>query len=388
MPKFVNPVDPNKITGLALVARLYRVTKPFFFDKASRLIAPTYLIAIVTLMYVSSQLTVDISHALKHHMNTLNGQPIFDSDGVFMAWLTRVVWSIWPNPHYLWLIDFLIMLAIIDPVQVFGNYLQSKLAVVWRQFLAMKYLRRQFTGKTALHVERDGHLDNSDQRITDNIREFTAISVSLFVAFGQGLISVLVWTPDLWHTSPLLTVSVYVWALLVSVVSAVIGKPLVDLNYGLNKREADLRFTLQESRREAEAIAKANGEEKAYAATTGRLSSVIEAQLAILRRNVFVQLFTTYANGIVPWMAPVLIAPLLVAGTAGDVVEAGLAVTSLFAALSLVVNQFTAITIYLALAERLDALQESQKKYATATVLTLADAHQSQRAEAYDELGY
>jgi putative ATP-binding cassette transporter len=174
----------------------------------------------------------------------------------------------------------------------------------------------------------------------------------------------LVWTPELWHLSHELTYLVYGWAVVVSVLSAIIGKPLVRLSYTYNEREADFRFTLQEARREAEAIAYAQAEEMTRQQASSRLGLVVDMQIAVMKRNIFVQAFTTYANGVVPWMAPVLLAPLFVLHGSGVIFEAQLGVTMLFGALAVVVNQFGSITSGLAVADRLDSLRQAQEDYA------------------------
>ena len=344
---------------------LLNVLKPFFVAKETRATALLYVAGIIALLFASGWINVRIAHATNYWYNSIQGQH-FKIEDWLLGWLAS-----WPHAfgftdRNCWLIILLLLLALITPVQAYGNRFQAWLAVEWRGFMANLSFDGYFSWLSWLRMESNPKVDAPDQRMTDNTRDFTSTSVVLAVAFISALINMIVYTPDLLHISVGLTVGVYVWAIFVSGMSIWIGKPMVGQNNRLNEMEAALRFHLQEVRREAEAIAFARGEQIAQAEARAKQKLAIDAQKDIILRNFLLQLFTTPVNGLVPWLAPIFLGGVIAYTNGvsfGTIMAAGLDVGWLYGALSVVVNQFPLISAYLAFVKRISALQETLKDY-------------------------
>jgi putative ATP-binding cassette transporter len=221
-------------------------------------------------------------------------------------------------------------------------------------------------------IEEEGAISFVDQRITDNIKDFCNQAVALLQQQVQGMVNIVLWTWDLWYLSERLTIAVWLWAIVDSIVSIWIGKPLLNLNSGMSDREADLRSTLQEARVNAKKIAHTQTEWKFFRRALANLKHLASTQGEIVKSTAYVQAFTTYANGVVPAMplVPLLMADAVVKHGPGAILEAGVGVPLLFSGLSVVVTQFSSIFSFLAQGERLYVLREEQKKHAEDAVPT------------------
>src|SRR5208283_16717 len=143
---------------------------------------------------------------------------------------------------------------------------------------------------------------------------FCGFSVTLFMSLVDSMVNIYLWSNVLWQISHSLTWTVVFWAVFGSVVVIIIGKALVHLSNTLSENEANLRFTLQEARREADAIALYHGEEVARQQASVKLKAVTDNIVSMAFRYCYLQLFTTPFNGMVPWLAPFFIAPLFASG--------------------------------------------------------------------------
>lgn len=357
--------------------QVYNITAPFF-TRGNGLRAAIYLVAIFLLTYASAKLNVDIKDAMQNQLDAIGGLPIAQPSSTIVRWILAVPVWLGLDPRAQWPLVFMALLFLVSPMQVVAFFLQCRMGLDWRSVLTGKGLKAMFAPMVAYLLERRGvAIDNTDQRLTDNIRDSTATLVALLVSLLQNLIAICVWTPELWHLSHALTFVVYGWTLLVSVVSALIGKRLIAQTKLLRRSEGDLRSTLQAARREATAIALTRCEDVVLKQAQKDYEAVYEAQLAVFKRIAWLQAFTTPTNGLVPEIAPVvlgvmgtlplvvaILGALVVSHDVGLIMAATMCVTSLFGPLSIVPNQFPAISACLADAARVDSLQEAQKEYA------------------------
>jgi len=353
MPKLVTRLRQHaaaiptkaKVSGLAW-KRLYNVGKGFWTDRNLRWINLAHLVGILLLLYANARINVFISETLKHYMNAISA---FDH-ATQMEQLRF----------------FLFALAAITPVQVANNLLQTWLGCNWRNWLTNNLFSGYFANFAWDKLQLKKEIDNPDQRMTDNVAAFCGFSVTLFMSLVDSMVNIYLWSNVLWQISHSLTWTVVFWAVFGSVVVIIIGKALVHLSNTLSENEANLRFTLQEARREADAIALYNGEEMARQQASGKLKAVTDNIVSMAFRYCYLQLFTTPFNGMVPWLAPFFIAPLFASGTVefGVIAQASVAVVALYGALNVVVNQFGGIAGYAALINRLGSLQEAMVAYA------------------------
>jgi putative ATP-binding cassette transporter len=371
MPNFMNTIRqrvaalprqivnlPNTIRDNSLVfTRLYNISKGFWVDstpiKTGYGIDPRlwminilHVAGILCLLYINARINVYISECLKHYMSAI--QELNPAEQAIQL------------RHFLW------ALGCISVVQVANNLAQTWLSCHWRNWLTNNLFGGYYANFAWAKLQRRPDIDNPDQRMTDNVGAFCGLTVTLFLSLIDSALNIYLWSQVLWGISHDLTWTVFGWATFGSVVVIVIGKVLVPLANKLNESEGSLRFALQETRREADAIALYQGEDVARQNSSKKLKTVTDTILTIAFRYVFLQLFTTPFNGLVPWIAPFFIAPLFAHNLVefGTIAQAQAAVIALYGALNLLSNRFGDITGFAAVINRLGSLKEAMDEYA------------------------
>ncbi|MBP2633350.1 MAG: bacA 2 [Firmicutes bacterium] len=175
-------------------------------------------------------------------------------------------------------IGFYALLAVIL-VAVKGSqtYFRLLLHINWRQWLTDKYLSYWLKNKIYYRLQLyGGHdADNPDQRISEDVDLFVALTLRLSLECMQDILTVCSFIVILWNISEVITISIgtiefsiygyLVWAALFYAMvgtyfTVKIGTPLIKLDYDQQKYEADFRYSLVRVREYAESIALYDGE--------------------------------------------------------------------------------------------------------------------------------
>jgi putative ATP-binding cassette transporter len=175
-------------------------------------------------------------------------------------------------------IGFYALLAVIL-VAVKGSqtYFRLLLHINWRQWLTDKYLSYWLKNKIYYRLQLyGGHdADNPDQRISEDVDLFVALTLRLSLECMQDVLTVCSFIVILWNISEVITISIgtiefpiygyLVWAALFYAMVGTyftvrIGTPLIKLDYDQQKYEADFRYSLVRVREYAESIALYGGE--------------------------------------------------------------------------------------------------------------------------------
>ena len=104
-------------------------------------------------------------------------------------------------------------------------------------------------------------IDNPDQRIAEDVRTFTSFSLSLLITCLTSVIDLVAFSTILWSIYPQLFVAIIVYAGAGTLITALLGRPLVHLNFAQLRAEANLRYALVRLRDNAESIAFYAGED-------------------------------------------------------------------------------------------------------------------------------
>lgn len=117
-------------------------------------------------------------------------------------------------------------------------------------------------------------IDNPDQRITEDVRTFTAFSLQLFIELARSLIDLVSFSFILYSIQPQLFATIIGYAAFGTVTTALLGRSLLPLNFRKLRTEADLRYLLVRQRENAESIAFYGGEDVEGKEVTSRLRKV------------------------------------------------------------------------------------------------------------------
>ena len=61
---------------------------------------------------------------------------------------------------------YLAVFVVATPVSAYFSYVSRKLGVNWRMWLSNHFISRYFQKRAYYHIDREGHIDNPDQRIS------------------------------------------------------------------------------------------------------------------------------------------------------------------------------------------------------------------------------
>jgi putative ATP-binding cassette transporter len=251
-------------------------------------------------------------------------------------------------------------------------YLRQRLEIRWRRGLTAHYLERWVSPRAYCQAELQlGGVDNPDQRIAEDVRDFVAsalgLSLSLLSAavtlfsFG-GLLFALsrAWPlpffgDGTWHVPGLMLWVAVGYALLSTWLTHRVGRPLVPLNGDRLRLEADFRYGLVRFRDNLEAVALSRGEEVERAGALARFAEVMRNWRALMGAQRNLTLLTTgigQASSLVPLL---LSAPAYVAGhlSFGGIAQIRFAYGQVAGALSWLVHAYQEIARWRANIERL-----------------------------------
>lgn len=243
------------------------------------------------------------------------------------------------------------------------KYIVSRLGLNWRSWLTHSLITR-YMGNRAYYLlnpnDEGSQVDNPDQRIADDSREFTTHSLQtglgLFNAFTKLSLNIAV----LWSIDHLLALTLIVVSCLTTVLTgSVLGRPLMRINFDQQRYEADFRYGLVHIRDNAESIAFYRGEALEQQEVSQRLGMVVgnyyrlirwEFAVGICRRAYF------YSLAFVPYA---IMAPRFFAGEAdyGSFMQAKLAFNMVEMAMSYFITHINHLAKFAAGIKRLHDFQ-------------------------------
>lgn len=246
------------------------------------------------------------------------------------------------------------------PIVAFYGYLQNYLGMRWREWLTGEFLGNYIKNRNYYEIEVSSKIDNPDQRIMEDIRSFTRVSLSFLLILLGSLMDLVSFTGILWSKSVLLVGVVLGYSLIGTALTVLIGKRLVLLNFNQLRYEADFRYSLVHLRDNAESIAFYQGEKSELARIGNRFRNVLGNFNLLIGWQRNLSFFTT-AYSYLPVVLPYLILfPQYFGGKIeyGDMVQANFAFTQVYAALSLIVSQIEEITNFAAGVQRLSTFSD------------------------------
>ena len=249
------------------------------------------------------------------------------------------------------------------PVAAVAGYVTGQLMLQWRRWLTERFLEQSFHDRAFYHISHDASIDNPDQRVSEDLGTFTTFAVSFVMQVLQGLATGVAFILVLWFISPVLVTVLVACVGAGSVLTVVIGRPLIPINFEQRRREADFRYALVGVRDNAEAIALYGGERREHRALLERLYAAVRTvhRLLVAQRNLA---FFTYAYDLLLPLVPfIVLAPSFFAGTLefGKITQASAAFITLRSSLSLIIDQFTSLSSFAAVVERLGVYQEASR---------------------------
>ncbi len=251
--------------------------------------------------------------------------------------------------------------AVSTVVEVFARYAEQWLGVVWREWLTRRFLDRYLAGRAYLRLANMHELDNPDERISEDVKTFTATTLSILVLLFNAVMTLAAFSWVLWSITPWLFLTAMGYAAIGCIGTILLGRRLVTLNNQQLRKEADLRYGLGRLREHAEAVAQVAGEEEQKGRLIPRLTAVVQNFRKVIRVGRDLGFFITGFKYL-PQIIPVaVVAPLYIKGAVefGAVTQAAMAFAQFQGAFSLLETEYQELTTYAAVIGRLGALWEA-----------------------------
>lgn len=262
----------------------------------------------------------------------------------------------------MWVYILAFMLAI--PFAVSYMYTEQRLSLLWRRWLSHYILEQYFSNRVYYHLNLRGEIDNPDQRIEEDVRSFCGQTLMFALILFNSSVQLCLYIYVLWSISWTLVLAAALYALVGSIVTYFLGRPLVGLNFLQFKKEADYRYKLINVRDSAESIAFYGHEGREFTRTRQRLKAALDNALKVINWNRNLKFFTEGYNYLLPILPTILVAPLFFRGEIelGVVYQAGGAFGVVTAALSIVVNKFFDLSVFAAVTNRLGSFCEAMER--------------------------
>jgi putative ATP-binding cassette transporter len=244
---------------------------------------------------------------------------------------------------------------------VFYRFTEERLGLLWRGWLTRHLIGRYLSGHAYYRLNSRADVDNPDQRIAEDVRNFTTTTLSLVLILLNSGVRLFLFSGVLWSITPQLFLTAVIYAGVGTLLTVLVGHRLVGLNIGQFRKEADFRHELIRVRDQAEPIALLKGEGDEDRRLWHRLQAVLENLKRIIAVNRNLGFFTTGYNYLIQLIPILVVAPLYIRGEIefGEVTQSAMTFNNVIAAFSLVVVEFARISSFAAVVERVGALGEA-----------------------------
>lgn len=263
-------------------------------------------------------------------------------------------------------------------VAVYATYLSQMLQIKWRQWLTRHYVQNWLQDRAYYNISLahapSAVVDNPDQRISEDLDNFTSNTLALGISFITNVVTLLSFIFVLYSISGAITLfgikipGYMLWvAILYSLVGTgithLIGRKLVPLSFGQQKLEASFRYRLVRVRENPEAIALSHGEVEEQTELLSSFQFVRDNFWAIMRRTKALNFFVISFNQIANIFPLVVILPRYFAKQIGfgGLAQIPMVFGQVQGALSWFVSSYTVLASWRATVSRLYGFREAME---------------------------
>jgi vitamin B12/bleomycin/antimicrobial peptide transport system ATP-binding/permease protein len=245
---------------------------------------------------------------------------IIIGSGVFLVYLMKLLneWNarffnaledknfeaFWAELRY-----FVIVALIYIVVAVYRLWFRQMLQIRWRRWLTEVYYRDWLAERTYYRMELAGAAaDNPEQRIEEDCNKFTDQTLVILLDLLSQILTLVTFTSVLWGLSGSVTLPIFggltipgymmwvavAYAAIGSWLTYKIGRPLVRVNFDLQRYNADFRYRMVRVRENAESIALYRGEPDEKRRLDGAFGRIFGTWWNFMRYNKRLTWFTEF----------------------------------------------------------------------------------------------
>lgn len=309
---------------------------------------------------------------------------------VFLVWLSKELNS-WnarffnalqeKNESAFWaeLQFWAILVFIFIVVAVYRLWLRQMLIIRWRRWLTQVYFRNWLGNRVYYRMELVNYgTDNPEQRIEQDVNLFCQQTLAISLGLLSEVMTLVTFSVILWNLSanfelPLfggLNVPGYmmwvaiVYAIIGSWATYKIGRPLVRINFNLERYNADLRYRMVRVRENAESIALYGGEPDERRRLHEAFARIYDTWWEYMKYNKRLTWLTVFYSQVASIFPIVVAAPRYFSGEVGlgVLTQTAGAFGQVQGALSWFVDSFTTLADWKATVDRLTTFGEAMDK--------------------------
>ncbi|MBC7718532.1 MAG: ABC transporter ATP-binding protein/permease [Chitinophagaceae bacterium] len=280
--------------------------------------------------------------------------------------------------------SYLAFAAII--VAVYKFYLTQLLEMRWRSWMTRHYLARWLANHAFYQLElarfadtavsATPRSDNPDQRIQEDVNQFTTQTVSLSMGLLNAVVTLVSFVGILWTLSGSFSFNVagasytipgfMVWAAVLycvvgSVLTHYIGRRQISLNFFQQRYEADFRHHMVRVREYSEAIALDKGEAVERSQLQNRFAVVLANYLQLIKAQKSLIWFTSFFGQAAVIFPFVVAAPRFFSGAIqlGQLMQISSAFGKVQDSLSWFVDSYSGLAAWRATTDRLTSFEDN-----------------------------
>ena len=272
-------------------------------------------------------------------------------------------------------------------VGAFYSFSEQRLGLLWREWLTRQLLGAYLHRRAYYRLSAAGVLTNPDERIAEDVKAFTATTLSFVLMLSNATVTVVAFSGVLWSISRTLFGIALLYAASGSALTVLFGRRLVWLSYNQLDKEADFRANLVHVQANAESIALLRREGRLGARLRRRLDDLTANMRRLIAVNRNLAFFTNGYNYLIQIIPALVVAPLFIRGEVefGVITQSTMAFSVLLGALSLVVTQFQSISSFAAVIARLGSLADALEDVRVPAAAPL-DVREDEARVAYEQL--
>ena len=338
-----NRTDEINFARIAQQFQLFlQIAKPYFMESST---ARFLLLGVIGLTMANSGISVAFSYVGKDFWNALS---IKDTTQFYQV-----------------LGKYVVVLSVGAPIVTMYTYQREQLAIHWREWMTARTFELYRNNQVYYKLERNRlNIDNPDQRITEDVNSFTSFSLSLLITLLTSIIDLASFSTILWNIYPKLFIAIILYAGSGTIITTILGKTLIGLNFQQLRNEANLRYSLVRLRDNSESIAFYAGEDIEGYTIEQKLNNVVENRRSINAAQRNLEFFTNAYRYMVQILPVAVVAPQYFAGVIelGTISQSAGAFNHILSDLSIIINRFESLSSFSAGIERLSSFYEAMRE--------------------------
>jgi putative ATP-binding cassette transporter len=336
---------------LSTLATIWRLARPYFFSE-DRWAGRTLLAAVIAI-----ELSLVGLNVLFNKWNN-----------TFYNALQERNWDVFVSQ----LMYFCLLATAFILLGVYQLYLRQWLQIRWRTWMTEHYLDHWLAGGNHYRMQLLGDAaDNPDQRIAEDINMFVERGLFFVIKLLGAVVTLISFAAILWGLSDdapfqlfgyqiaipgYLLWTALVYAIVGTMLTHLVGYPLVGLNFLQQRYEADFRFNLVRTRENSEQIALLAGEPAETHRLRQRFGNVIANWRAIMLRTKKLSFLTTGYAQVAIVFPFIVVSPAYFAGRIqlGGLMQTTAAFGSVQESLSIIISVYRELAEWRSVVARLD----------------------------------